>query len=334
MRFPLLLFFTVVCCCAAPREGFVAFRMDLMRVPGTAERNPDKAIRHADTRCVMTVVMSVLSGSRAEVRLYDRFGSAFCGFSTSATPEVHIPRKSALIDYAAFYRMPEGGIFNGAPEKDFDSAVTMSSRRLLRVPKPASTGLFAMPGEGAVVPLLRLDTLYPFYGAVAKPEFLECRLLSVSSEELRGFLEKKNIPVAALEDPLPPEDAVTAFAAHPEGISFRIPVVRGRGDFQSDRQGISASVRALAGNSFRLTVSEIRTVGERDGIPVREEFRYEGFLAASPRWMMVVRLISPHAGDRALFEQEKNGRKREKLLLIRAVPVTGSAKDSSSASGV
>ena len=178
MRWLPLLFLTLIGF-AAPREGFVAFRMDLMRVPEAAGRNAEKAILHAESRCVMTAFMTVLSGSRAEAKLYDRFEEAFCGFSVAASPEVHIPRRTALIDYAAFYRMPEGGIFLGKMDRDFDSAVTMSSRRLLRVPKPASTGLFAMPGEGAVVPLLRLDTLYPFYGAIEKIGTLECRLLSM-----------------------------------------------------------------------------------------------------------------------------------------------------------
>lgn len=72
---PLILLLLCALCCAEPsRPGFVAFRMDLMRVPGQAERDPDKAIRHSASRRVMTVLMTVLSGTRAETRLYDRTG--------------------------------------------------------------------------------------------------------------------------------------------------------------------------------------------------------------------------------------------------------------------
>lgn len=318
MRLPVLLFFGIVCCAAPPQPGFVAFRMDLMRVPGMTERDPDKAIRHSNARCVMTVLMSVLSGTRAEVKLYDRVDSVYCGFSVAASPEVHVPRRSALIDYSAFYRMPERGIFDAPLESGFDNAVTMSSRRLLRVPKPSSTGLFAMPGDGAIVPLLRLDTLYPYFGVIAEIRNLECRLLSIPSDDLRRYLEEKKIPPAVLGDPLPPDNAVTAFVSHPAGYSFRIPVAHGRGDFRSEERGIAASFRRLSGATFRLTVRELRDVGKRNEGTVREEFQYEGYLVASSRWMMLVRLISPHAGSRALFERDKDGAQMEKLLLIRA----------------
>lgn len=316
---PLILLLLCALCCAEPsRPGFVAFRMDLMRVPGQAERDPDKAIRHSASRRVMTVLMTVLSGTRAETRLYDRTGEAYCGFSIAASPEVHIPRRSALIDFSAFYRMPERGIFGASPETDFDSAVTVSSRRLLRIPKPVSTGLFAMPGEGAIVPLLQLDTLDPFFGAVKEIGTLECRLLSVSTEELRSWLEKKKIPPGVLSDPLPPENAVTAFASHPGSRLFRLPVVRGRGDFRSEAEGISISFRRLSGATFRLTFREQRTIGMRNGNAVQEEFYYEGYLLVSTRWMVLVRLHSPHAGKRAFFERENSGSGMEKLLLIRA----------------
>ena len=175
-----------------------------------------------------------------------------------------------------------------------------------------------MPGEGAIVPLLQLDTLDPFFGAVGEIGTLECRLLSVSTDGLRSYLEKRKIPSGVLADPLPPENAVTAFASHPDSRLFRLPVVRGRGDFRSEAEGITISFRRLSGTTFRLTFREQRTIGTRDGGTVQEEFYYEGYLAVSARWMVLVRLHSPHAGKRAFFEQENSGSGMEKLLLIRA----------------
>ena len=94
--------------------------------------------------------------------------------------------------------------------------------------------------------------------------------------------------------------------------------MRGRGDFRSEAEGISISFRRLSGATFRLTFREQRPIGMRNGNAVQEEFYYEGYLLVSARWMVLVRLHSPHAGKRAFFERENSGSGMEKLLLIRA----------------
>ena len=201
-----LLLLLCLCCAELPANGYAAFRMDLMQIPESAEKNPETAIRHSDTRCALTVFMNILSGTRAELKLYDRAGETHCGFSMSATPSVLIPRQRVGMDFSVFFRKPG---------KDTDSAVALSAKRNLRVPKPVSCGLFAMPGAGAVVPLLRADTLFPFYGATGDFKILECRLIEAETEKLKTFLTEWKLPASVLEDPLPSAAALEALAAFP-----------------------------------------------------------------------------------------------------------------------
>ncbi len=299
----LLLFLFCLCCTELPARGYAAFRMDLMQVPESAEKNPETAIRHSDARTALTVFMNVLSGTRAELKLYDRTAETHCGFSMSATPSVLIPQKRVGMDFSAFFRMPG---------KDTDSAVALSAKRSLRVPKPISCGLFAMPGAGAIVPMLRADTLFPFYGALSNFKSLECRLIETGTEQLKTFLAERKIPLSALEDPLPSADALEALAALPSARSWKVELNRLRGKLQKD--SITITVRPLAAPVIRLTIQENR---ETDG--VTEEFFYEGYLLVSREWLMVAHLRSPHAGKKLFFEQNA-AESKEKILLIRANP--------------
>lgn len=299
----LLLVLLCLCCSELPARGYAAFRMDLMQVPESAEKNPETAIRHSDTRCALTVFMNILSGTRAELKLYDRAGETHCGFSMSAMPSVLIPRQRVGMDFSAFFRMPG---------KDTDSAVALSAKRSLRVPKPISCGLFAMPGAGAIVPMLRADTLFPFYGALSNFKSLECRLIETGTEQLKAFLAERKIPLSALEDPLPSADALEALAAIPAARSWKVELNRLRGKLQKD--SITITVRPLAAPVIRLTIQENRETGG-----VTEEFFYEGYLLVSREWLMVVHLRSPHAGKKLFFEQDA-AESKEKILLIRANP--------------
>ena len=297
----LLLFLLCLCCTELPARGYAAFRMDLMQVPESTEKNPETAIRHSETRTALTVFMNVLSGTRAELKLYDRAGETHCGFSMSATPSVLVPQKRVGMDFSAFFRMPG---------KDTDSAVAVSAKRNLRVPKPVSCGLFAMPGAGAIVPLLRADTLFPFYGATGDFKILECCLIEAETGKLRTFLAERKIPLSALEDPLPSAAALEALAAFPAARNYQVEVNRLRGKLQKDALSITA--RPLTAPVFRLTVQENRDAGG-----VTEEFFYEGYLLVSREWLMVAHLRSPHAGKKLFFEQNA-AESKEKILLIRA----------------
>ena len=247
--------------------------------------------------------MNILSGTRAELKLYDRAGETHCGFSMSAMPSVLIPRQRVGMDFSAFFRMPG---------KDTDSAVALSAKRSLRVPKPISCGLFAMPGAGAIVPMLRADTLFPFYGALSNFKSLECRLIETGTEQLKAFLAERKIPLSALEDPLPSADALEALAAIPAARSWKVELNRLRGKLQKD--SITITVRPLAAPVIRLTIQENRETGG-----VTEEFFYEGYLLVSREWLMVAHLRSPHAGKKLFFEQDA-AESKEKILLIRANP--------------
>ena len=293
----------LLCLCGAelPANGYAAFRMDLMQIPESAEKNPETAIRHSDTRCALTVFMNILSGTRAELKLYDRAGETHCGFSMSATPSVLIPRQRVGIDFSVFFRKPG---------KDTDSAVALSAKRNLRVPKPVSCGLFAMPGAGAVVPLLRADTLFPFYGATGDFKILECRLIEAETEKLKTFLTERKLPASALEDPLPSAAALEALAAFPAARNYQVEVNRLRGKLQKD--ALSITVRPLTAPVFRLTVQENCDAGG-----VTEEFFYEGCLLGSREWLMVAHLRSPYAG-RKLFFERNSAESKEKILLVRA----------------
>ena len=288
-----LLLLLCLCCAELPANGYAAFRMDLMQIPESAEKNPETAIRHSDTRCALTVFMNILSGTRAELKLYDRAGETHCGFSMSATPSVLIPQKRVGMDFSVFFRKPG---------KDTDSAVALSAKRNLRVPKPVSCGLFAMPGAGAVVPLLRADTLFPFYGATGDFKILECRLIEAETEKLKTFLTERKLPASALE----------ALAAFPAARNYQVEVNRLRGKLQKD--ALSITVRPLTAPVFRLTVQENCDAGG-----VTEEFFYEGCLLVSREWLMVAHLRSPYAGKKLFFERN-SAESKEKILLIRAEP--------------
>lgn len=298
-----LLLLLCLCCAELPANGYAAFRMDLMQIPESAEKNPETAIRHSDTRCALTVFMNILSGTRAELKLYDRAGETHCGFSMSATPSVLIPQKRVGMDFSVFFRKPG---------KDTDSAVALSAKRNLRVPKPVSCGLFAMPGAGAVVPLLRADTLFPFYGATGDFKILECRLIEAETEKLKTFLTERKLPASALEDPLPSAAALEALAAFPAARNYQVEVNRLRGKLQKD--ALSITVRPLTAPVFRLTVQENCDAGG-----VTEEFFYEGCLLVSREWLMVAHLRSPYAGKKLFFEQN-TAESKEKILLVRAEP--------------
>ncbi len=299
----LLLVLLCLCCSELLARGYAAFRMDLMQVPESAEKNPETAIRHSDARTALTVFMNVLSGTRAELKLYDRTAETHCGFSMSATPAVLIPRQRVGMDFSAFFRMPG---------KDTDSAVALSAKRSLRVPKPISCGLFAMPGAGAIVPMLRADTLFPFYGALSNFKSLECRLIEAETEKLKTFLAERKLPASALEDPLPSVAALEALAAFPAARNYQVEVNRLRGKLQKD--ALSITVRPLTAPVFRLTVQENCDAGG-----VTEEFFYEGYLLVSREWLMVAHLRSPYAG-RKLFFERNSAESKEKILLIRANP--------------
>ncbi len=296
-----LLLLLCLSCAELPANGYAAFRMDLMQIPESAEKNPETAIRHSDTRCALTVFMNILSGTRAELKLYDRAGETHCGFSMSATPSVLIPRQRVGIDFSVFFRKPG---------KDTDSAVALSAKRNLRVPKPVSCGLFAMPGAGAVVPLLRADTLFPFYGATGDFKILECRLIEAETEKLKTFLTERKLPASVLEDPLPSAAALEALAAFPAARNYQVELNRLRGKLQKD--ALSITVRPLTAPVFRLTVQENCDAGG-----VTEEFFYEGCLLVSREWLMVAHLRSPYAGKKLFFEQN-TAESKEKILLIRA----------------
>lgn len=298
-----LLLLLCLCCAELSANGYAAFRMDLMQIPESAEKNPETAIRHSDTRCALTVFMNILSGTRAELKLYDRAGETHCGFSMSATPSVLIPQKRVGMDFSVFFRKPG---------KDTDSAVALSAKRNLRVPKPVSCGLFAMPGAGAVVPLLRADTLFPFYGATGDFKILECRLIEAETEKLKTFLAERKLPASALEDPLPSAAALEALAAFPAARNYQVEVNRLRGKLQKD--ALSITVRSLTAPVFRLTVQENCDAGG-----VTEEFFYEGCLLVSREWLMVAHLRSPYAGKKLFFERN-SAESKEKILLIRAEP--------------
>lgn len=298
-----LLLLLCLYCAELPANGYAAFRMDLMQIPESAEKNPETAIRHSDTRCALTVFMNILSGTRAELKLYDRAGETHCGFSMSTTPSVLIPRQRVGMDFSVFFRKPG---------KDTDSAVALSAKRNLRVPKPVSCGLFAMPGAGAVVPLLRADTLFPFYGATGDFKILECRLIEAETEKLKTFLAERKLPASALEDPLPSAAALEALAAFPAARNYQVEVNRLRGKLRKD--ALSITVRPLTAPVFRLTVQENCDAGG-----VTEEFFYEGYLLVSREWLMVAHLRSPYAG-RKLFFERNSAESKEKILLVRAEP--------------
>lgn len=219
----------------------------------------------------------------------------------SATPSVLIPQKRVGMDFSVFFRKPG---------KDTDSAVALSAKRNLRVPKPVSCGLFAMPGAGAAVPLLRADTLFPFYGATGDFKILECRLIEAETEKLKTFLAERKLPASALEDPLPSAAALEALAAFPAARNYQVEVNRLRGKLQKD--ALSITVRPLTAPVFRLTVQENCDTGG-----VTEEFFYEGCLLVSREWLMVAHLRSPYAGKKLFFEQN-TAESKEKILLIRA----------------
>ena len=221
----------------------------------------------------------------------------------SATPSVLIPRQRVGMDFSVFFRKPG---------KDTDSAVALSAKRNLRVPKPVSCGLFAMPGAGAVVPLLRADTLFPFYGATGDFKILECRLIEAETEKLKTFLAERKLPASALEDPLPSAAALEALAAFPAARNYQVEVNRLRGKLQKD--ALSITVRPLTASVFRLTVQENCDAGG-----VTEEFFYEGYLLVSCEWLMVAHLRSPYAG-RKLFFERNSAESKEKILLVRAEP--------------
>lgn len=169
-----------------------------------------------------------------------------------------------------------------------------------------------MPGAGAVVPLLRADTLFPFYGATGDFKILECRLIEAETEKLKTFLTERKLPASALEDPLPSAAALEALAAFPAARNYQVEVNRLRGKLQKD--ALSITVRPLTAPVFRLTVQENCDAGG-----VTEEFFYEGCLLVSREWLMVAHLRSPYAGKKLFFERN-SAESKEKILLVRAEP--------------
>ena len=137
-------------------------RADLMRVPKSMVKSaPEKAIEHAEARLTSSIFLNVLSGTRAQVKLQNTFETREGGITFAVTPDIHVPGKTARIDFSALYLMPDGGVFNAPGDSGFNNAAGISSRRILRVLRPSAVGLFAMPGEGAIVPLLYVYTQYP-----------------------------------------------------------------------------------------------------------------------------------------------------------------------------
>ena len=318
---------------AAPETGFVNLRADLMRVPKSMVKSaPEKAIEHSETRLTASVFMNVLSGTRALVKLQNTFETREGGIVFSVTPDIHVPGKTARIAFSALYLMPDGGVFHAPGDSGFNNAAGISSRRILRVLRPAAVGLFAMPGEGAIVPLLYIYTQYPVPNLLTKFTELECRLLTVDSEELKRFSENP------LVEPLLRDYVLDRISQEKSAFSRTLKINRGRAVFSDTvpREdpvrkrkvpgGITIRVSHFSGAVFRFELTETRLIGERKSsdpdfkgnVPIFETFAYEGYLAAQKdKWIMPARIVSCHAGSRSFFELEKSNHPREKIILIK-----------------
>lgn len=318
---------------AAPETGFVNLRADLMRVPKSMVKSaPEKAIEHAEARLTSSIFLNVLSGTRAQVKLQNTFETREGGITFAVTPDIHVPGKTARIDFSALYLMPDGGVFNAPGDSGFNNAAGISSRRILRVLRPSAVGLFAMPGEGAIVPLLYVYTQYPVKDLLTKFTELECRLLTVYSDDLKRFSG------ASLAEPLLREETLARIAQEKTAFSRTLKISRGRALYSDTvlREdpvrkrkvpiGITIRFTHLSGSVFRLELTETRFAGEREStdpefkgkVPVFETFSYEGYLAAQKdKWIMPARVVSCHAGKRSFLELEKTDRPREKIILIK-----------------
>lgn len=318
---------------AAPETGFVNLRADLMRVPGSAAKfAPEKAIEHSETRLTASVFMNVLSGTRAQVKLQNSFETREGGLTFAVTPDIHVPGKTARIDFSALYLMPDGGVFNAPGDSGFNNAAGISSRRILRVLRPSAVGLFTMPGEGAIVPLLYVYTQYPVPDILPEYTELECRLLTVSSNHLKKFSGNQ------LVEPLLRDYVLGKIATEKSAFTHTLKI-RGKQAAYSDTVlrddpvrkrrvpvGVTIRFSLLSGSIFRLDLTETRLIGERESsdpdfkgkVPVFETFSYEGYLAAQKgKWIMPARIVSYHAGKRSFFEQDKSNEPREKIILIK-----------------
>lgn len=331
--FRLLLFLIPAAAAAAPETGYVNLRTDLMRVPKSMVKSaPEKAIEHSEARLTVSIFMNVLSGTRAQVKLQNSFETREGGVSFAVTPDIHVPGKTARIDFSALYLMPDGGVFNAPGDSGFNNAAGISSRRILRVLRPSAVGLFAMPGEGAIVPLLYVYTQYPVPNLLPKYTELDCRLLTVDSEELKRFSGNP------LVEPLLRDYVLDKIAQEKTAFSRTLKINRGRAVYSDtvpredpvrNRKvpvGITIRYSQLSGSVFRLEVTETRFIGERRSsdpdyhgkVPVFETFSYEGYLAAQKgKWIMPARVVSRHAGNRSFFEQKETDHPKEKILLIR-----------------
>ena len=318
---------------AAPKTGFVNLRADLMRVPKSMVKSaPEKAIEHSDTRLTASVFLNVLSGTRAQVKLQDTFETREGGLSFAVTPDIHVPGKTARIDFTALYLMPDGGVFRAPGDSGFNNAAGISSRRILRVLRPAAVGLFAMPGEGAIVPLLYVYTQYPVPNLLTQFTELECRLLTIRSDELKRFAGNP------LVEPLLRDYVLDRIAQEKSAFSRTLKISRGRAVYSDTvlREdpvrkrkvpvGVTIRFSHLSGAVFRFELTETRFIGERESsdpdckgkVPVFETFAYEGYLAAQKdKWIMPARIVSCHAGTRSFFEEDKSDRPGEKIILIK-----------------
>lgn len=318
---------------AETATGFVNLRVDLMRVPASMVKSaPEKAIEHSEARRTLSLFLNVLSGTRAQVKLQNSFETREAGISFAVTPDIHVPGKTARIDFTALYLMPDGGVFHAPGDSGFNNAAGISSRRILRVLRPSAVGLFTMPGEGAIVPLLYVYTQYPVPDLLQNYSRMECRILTVSSEELKRFSGN------ALVEPLL-RDYVLDKIAQEKTAFARTLNIRGGKAFFSDtvpkedpvrsRQvpvGVTIRFSRLSGAVFRLDLTETRFIGERESsdpenpgrVPVFETFSYEGYLAAQKnKWLMPARIVSFHAGERSFFERGTSAAPREKWILIK-----------------
>jgi len=330
MRF--LLLFLIPFLMAAGETGYVNLRADLMKVPEKAVKEaPEKALEYNGSARVMSVYLNVLHDTRAETRLRTSVESNETGLVFSLSPKVHVPGKSAQVDFNAYYRMPPGGVFGASGAPGFNDAVGFSTRRILRMPRPSASGLFRLPEGGAIVPLLTVYTQYPMPGILTHAKEAEIRLISADTGELKRFSDNPLI------EPLLRDYVLDKIAAYPHSFQQTLNLRSKRAlynrttpftDPVSGRRfavGLRIQVTEFAPSVFRLSVEETLRTGTRKSsgpehgeIPVFETFSYDGFLSAQPgKWIMPVRIVSAHAGRRSFYETDFTERTREKVLMIR-----------------